>query len=88
MALGQIAVFDLAYIQFAKSQGIECLHFILQDQLENIHGNQLVNILTEVVADTNCQYLLPVIRDKLPQNISVDDFKVVSLSRNDKLFRV
>lgn len=85
---GQIAAFDLAYIQFADSQGIECLHFILQDQIENVHDNQLSSILTEIVASTNCQYILPVLRDKLPEDILVDDFEVVALSQKDRLFRI
>ena len=85
---GQIAAFDLAYIQFADVQGIECLHFILQDQIENIHDNQINSLLTEIVAGVNCQYILPVLRDKLPADIDVDQYEVVSLSQSDKLFRL
>ncbi|MDP8208047.1 MAG: DUF2326 domain-containing protein [Candidatus Electryonea clarkiae] len=85
---GQIAAFDLAYIQFADAQGIECLHFVLQDQIENVHDNQINNLLTEIVAEVNCQYILPVLRDKLPVDIDVDQYEVVSLSQSDKLFRL
>ncbi|NQU06799.1 MAG: DUF2326 domain-containing protein [Calditrichaeota bacterium] len=84
---GQIAAFDLAYIQFADAQGIECLHFVLQDQIENIHDNQINSLLTEIVAEVNCQYILPVLRDKLPPDIDVDQYMIVSLSQSDKLFR-
>lgn len=84
---GQIAAFDLAYIQFADAQGIECLHFVLQDQIENIHDNQINSLLTEIVAGINCQYILPVLRDKLPPNIDVAQYEVLSLSQSDKLFR-
>ena len=85
---GQIAAFDLAYIQFADAQGIECLHFVLQDQIENVHNNQINSILTEIVAGVNCQYILPVLRDKLPDDIDVDQYEVISLSQSDKLFRL
>lgn len=85
---GQIVAFDFAYIQFAESLNINCLHFILHDQIENIHSNQISNILTEIVSEVNCQYIIPVLRDKLPQDIDIDALKVITLSQSDKLFRM
>ncbi len=85
---GQMAAFDLAYIQFADTLGIECLHFILQDQIENIHHNQITGLLTEIVNKINCQYVLSVLRDKLPADIDVKQYEVLSLSQSDKLFRL
>jgi uncharacterized protein YydD (DUF2326 family) len=70
---GQIAAFDFAYIQFADDLDIKCLHFILHDQLENIHDNQLI---------------VPILRDKIPANIDVSKYEILSLSQNDKLFKV
>lgn len=84
----QMASFDLAYIKFADSLDIPCLHFVLQDQIENVHSNQITSLLTEIVAEINCQYVLPVLRDKLPTDINVSIFEVLSLSQNDKLFRI
>ncbi|MEK7990392.1 MAG: DUF2326 domain-containing protein [Thiotrichaceae bacterium] len=84
----QMASFDLAYIRFADAQDIPCLHFVLQDQIENVHANQITNLFTEVVSKVNCQYVLPVLRDKLPSNIDINEFEVLSLSQNDKLFRI
>jgi len=85
---GQIAAFDLAYIQFADSMNIRCLHFILNDQIENIHDNQIENLLTEIVLETNCQYVLPVLRDKLPDDIDVAQYEVLTLSQHSKLFKI
>lgn len=85
---GQIAAFDLAYIQFADSLGIECLHFILQDQIENIHDNQISNLLTEIVSEINCQFVLPVLKDKLPNDIDVKQYEILTLSQSDKLFKI
>lgn len=85
---GQIAAFDLAYIEFADANDIPCLHFILHDQIENIHDNQISSLLTEIVGSVNCQYVLPVLRDKLPSDIDVNQYEVLSLSQDDKLFRV
>jgi uncharacterized protein YydD (DUF2326 family) len=84
----QMAAFDLAYIQFADNLNIPCLHFILQDQIENVHDNQIDNLLTEVVNQINCQYVLSVLRDKLPTDIDIKDFEILSLSQTDKLFRI
>jgi len=85
---GQIAAFDLAYIQFADELGINCLHFILHDQIENVHDNQITSLLNEIVSNINCQYVLPVLRDKLPDNIDIEKYKILSLSQKDKLFRI
>lgn len=85
---GQIAAFDLAYIQFADNLGIKCLHFVLNDQIENIHDNQINNLLLEIVSETNCQYILPVLRDKLPGDIDIDEYEVLTLSQFDKLFKI
>jgi uncharacterized protein YydD (DUF2326 family) len=84
---GQISAFDFAYIQFADSLGIKCLHFIMHDQLEHIHDNQL-NTVFEVANTNNCQYIVPILRDKIPSNVDVDMFEVLSLSQDDKLFRI
>ncbi|WP_230489826.1 DUF2326 domain-containing protein [Leptospira noguchii] len=84
---GQIAAFDFAYIQFCEELSIPCLHFILHDQLENIHGNQ-IQTLSDVANETNSQFIVPILKDKLPKGIDSNLFKVLSLSQNDKLFRI
>jgi uncharacterized protein YydD (DUF2326 family) len=84
----QMASFDLAYIKFADSIEWPCLHFILQDQIENVHSNQITTLLTEIVSEVNCQYVLPVLRDKLPKDINIAQFEILSLSQNNKLFKL
>ncbi|MCA8834608.1 MAG: DUF2326 domain-containing protein [Proteobacteria bacterium] len=88
MKKGQIAAFDLAYVQFADTVGIPCLHFIIHDQIENIHDNQINSLLTEIVSDINCQYIVPVLRDKLPADIDIAGNEILSLSQSDKLFKI
>lgn len=88
MKKGEIAAFDLSYIQFADELDIPCLHFVLQDQIENVHDNQINNLLTEIVTEINCQYILPVLRDKLPSDVDIKQYEVVSLSQSDKLFKI
>ena len=84
---GQIAAFDFAYIKFADALEINCVHFILHDQLENIHDNQLTTII-EVANQLNGQYIVPILRDKVPSNIDIKEFEVLSLSQSNKLFKV
>lgn len=84
----QMASFDLAYIKFADSIDLPCLHFILQDQIENVHSNQITNLLTEIVSEVNCQYVLPVLRDKLPKDIDISSMEILSLSQASKLFKI
>lgn len=84
----QMASFDLSYIAFADENEIPCLHFVLQDQIENVHANQITNLFTDLVSQVNCQYVLPVLRDKLPPNIDISHLEVLSLSNKDKFFKL
>jgi uncharacterized protein YydD (DUF2326 family) len=84
---GQIAAFDFAYIKFADSLDIECLHFVMHDQLENIHDNQL-NTIVEVANELNGQYIVPILRDKMPATIDISQYEVISLSQTNKLFKL
>lgn len=84
---GQIAAFDFAYVQYADENEIPCLHFILHDQMENVHDNQLYT-LEQIANRSNCQLVLPVLRDKLPSDFEVDKYAIVKLSQKDKLFKV
>ena len=85
---GQIAAFDLAYVQFADSLDIKCLHFILQDQMETVHSNQISSLFAKVVDESNCQYVMTMLKDKLPTDMDVSPYVVLTLSQSDKLFRI
>ncbi len=85
---GEIVAFDLAYIQFAEKEKIPHLNFVLHDQIENIHDNQINIILLDVVQKINCQYIVPVLQDKLPPEINLTKYSVLSLSQNEKLFKI
>jgi len=84
---GQIAAFDFAYIQFADDSDIKCLHFVMHDQLESVHDNQL-NTLVNVANRINGQYIVPILRDKIPVGIDIEPYVVLSLSQDDKLFKI
>ncbi len=85
---GQIAAFDFAYIRFAEEIEIKLLHFIMHDQLENMHDNQLSTILIDLANSINCQFILPIVRDKIPSDLSIEKQIILRLSESDKLFKI
>ena len=84
---GEISCFDIAYTVFADQEGIPCLHFILNDKKELVHGNQL-NKFAEAVDKYNVQFVCSMLYDKLPQVLRKDEHVVVRLSQDSKLFRI
>lgn len=84
---GEISCFDIAYTVFADQEGIPCLHFILNDKKELVHGNQL-NKFAEAVKKYNVQFVCSMLYDKLPEVLRKDEHVVVRLSQDSKLFRI
>ena len=84
---GQIAAFDFAYVLFAEEIDLKFIHFIMHDQLENMHDNQLSTILIELANSINCQFILPIVRDKIPADIDIERYIILRLSENNKLFK-
>jgi uncharacterized protein YydD (DUF2326 family) len=84
---GEISCFDIAYTLFADKESIPCLHFILNDKKELMHDNQLVK-LAEIANRENIQFVASILEDKLPAELRNDNYYVVKLSQNDKLFRI
>lgn len=84
---GEISCFDLAYTIFADEENIPCLHFLLNDKKELMHDNQLVKI-ADFVNRTQIQFVASILKDKLPIEINKEEYFVVKLSQNDKLFRI
>lgn len=84
---GEISCFDIAYTVFADQEGIPCLHFILNDKKELVHGNQL-NKFAEAVNKYNVQFVCSMLYDKLPLVLRKDEHIVIRLSQDSKLFRI
>lgn len=84
---GEISCFDIAYTLFADEENIPCMHFLLNDKKELMHGNQLLK-LSNLVNTNNIQFITSILRDKLPVELNKDDYIVVKLSQQDKLFRI
>lgn len=84
---GEISCFDLAYTLFADEENIPCFHFLLNDKKELMDDKQLVKI-AEFVNRNNIQFVASILKDKLPVEINKEEYFVVKLSQNDKLFRI
>ncbi|MAD43145.1 MAG: hypothetical protein CL623_12245 [Arcobacter sp.] len=84
---GEISCFDIAYTFFADEENIPCMHFLLNDKKELMHDNQLVQI-AELANESNIQFVASILKDKLPEELNNEDYFVVKLSENDKLFKI
>jgi uncharacterized protein YydD (DUF2326 family) len=84
---GEISCFDIAYTLFADQENIPCLHFLLNDKKELMHDNQLLKI-AKLVNEKGIQFVASILKDKLPNELNREEFIVVRLSQNNKLFRI
>lgn len=82
---GEILCFDIAYTRFADKAGIDCLHFLLNDKKELVHGNQLVEV-ARLAEESGVQLVLSMLSDKLPRELDDERYVVLSLSQDEKLF--
>lgn len=84
---GEILCFDLAYTLFADAEGLQCLHFLLNDKKELMHDNQL-NRVCDFVETQNVQLIVSILKDKLPDGFIDKAHVAIELSQEDKLFRI
>lgn len=84
--MGEISCFDLAYTKFADDEQIPCLHFLLNDKKELVHGNQL-NEIAHIAETEGIQFVASILEDKLTAEMRTPENYVVELSEEDKLFR-
>ena len=84
---GEVCCFDLAYTMFADAEGIPCMHFLLNDKKELMHSNQLLKV-AELANSRGIQLVVPILKDKLPPALNRDEYVILKLSQDDKLFRI
>ena len=84
---GEISCFDIAYTLFADEENIPCMHFLLNDKKELMHDNQLLKI-ADLVNKNGVQFVASILKDKLPNELNNENYFIVKLSENDKLFRI
>jgi uncharacterized protein YydD (DUF2326 family) len=84
---GEISCFDIAYTLFADAEEIPCMHFLLNDKKELMHDNQLV-MIAKLVNAKGIQFVASILKDKLPKELNKDEFIILKLSQEDKLFQI
>jgi uncharacterized protein YydD (DUF2326 family) len=84
---GEISCFDIAYTLFADEENIPCMHFLLNDKKELMHDNQLL-MIAKLVNVKGIQFVASILKDKLPEELNKDEYVVLKLSQDDKLFRI
>jgi len=86
---GLIIAFDLAYLSYAKTKGIVSPRFLIYDQLENTHINQLGTIV-ELSKEIDGQLIFPILRERIKgiDDEIIDQSKIIELSQSDKFFRI
>lgn len=86
---GLMIAFDMAYLTYAKSKGIISPRFLIYDQLENTHINQLETII-ELSDEIDGQLIFPILRERVKgiQDEVIEQSKIIELSQVDKFFRI
>ncbi|WP_378184150.1 DUF2326 domain-containing protein [Aquimarina sp. SS2-1] len=84
---GEISCFDIAYILFARNEGMPSMDFLLNDKKELMHDNQLVKI-AQFVNESNIQFVASILKDKLPLELNYPENFILELSQENKLFRI
>ncbi|MEN6385927.1 MAG: DUF2326 domain-containing protein [Phycisphaerales bacterium] len=84
---GEISCFDIAYTLFADEENIPCMHFLLNDKKELMHDNQLLRI-ANLVNTKGIQFVASILKDKLPEELNKDEYIVLKLSQDKKLFMI
>lgn len=85
-----IISFDLAYVSFSNDAAINLVrpHFFTQDKIEIIDVN-ILNKLINLVNGVDCQFIFPIISDKLNTLPNFDENNVIlTLSENNKFFNI
>jgi len=84
---GEISSFDIAYTFFADEENMPCMHFILNDKKELMHDNQLIKI-ANLTNKSNIQFVASILKDKLPEELNNQEYFILELSENNKLFKI
>lgn len=84
---GEISCFDLAYTLFADEENMQCLHFLLNDKKELMDDKQLVKIADFAIRN-KIQFVASMLKDKLPPEINKENYFILKLSQNNKLFKI
>jgi hypothetical protein len=63
------------------------MHFLLNDKKELVHDNQL-SAIADLVNSKKIQFVISMLKDKLPEVLNNPDYEILKLSQSDKLFKI
>lgn len=66
---------------FRKRAGIELIIGHLKEDHRLSRNYYLANSI-------NCQFVLPILKDKIPDDLNIDEFIILELNENNRLFKV
>lgn len=84
---GETLSFDMAYIEYAQHKGIYHLDFLLNDKKELMDVKQIISI-ANILKTGNMQLVISILQDKLPESLNHQDYIILKLSQENKLFRI
>ena len=84
---GEVLCFDIALILYSRQNNLPCLSFLLNDKKELLHDNQFIKV-ADYVKKSNIQLVLSMLKNKIPESVNIKDHTILTLSQNDKLFRI
>ncbi len=86
---GQIIAFDLAYLKFLETKKANICRFQIHDRLEEVHFNQLKSAFT-IANEIDGQFIIPILKERIANlgDIFIEKNKIISLSQNEKFFRI
>lgn len=85
---GEILCLELAYAHYADEKAVPCLHFVLFDKMELMHGHQITSVADCVENQSGVQLIATMLRDKLPAEVNRERYIILKLSENDKLLKM
>lgn len=84
--MGEILSFDMAYVSYAKKEGISSLQFIINDKKELMDINQ-VERASSIASEHTIQLIFSLLSDKLADKPELNSSIRLRLSQNDKLLK-
>jgi len=86
---GLIIAFDLAYLTYTNTKRIVAPQFLIYDQLENTHINQLETIIN-LSQKIDGQLIFPILRERIDgiDKGVIDNSTIIELSQNNKFFKI
>lgn len=84
---GEIVSFDIAYILFTRHFDLPTLEFICNDKKELMDIKQIETI-SNVLEEYGIQFIFSILHDKVKDLANLEEFKILELSQEDKLFRI